>query len=55
MRLAEEFGSFFNIVSSSASCLDLAHPQQRAVVGAFFNTFYFVGYNDVDVNMLQIA
>ncbi|PVH96127.1 putative lactose permease [Periconia macrospinosa] len=43
MRLLAGFGQIFNIISSSALCLELAHPRQRAVVGAFFNTFYFVG------------
>jgi len=43
MRLAVGFGTIFNIISSSMLCLELAHPRQRAVVGAFFNTFYFVG------------
>jgi sugar porter (SP) family MFS transporter len=43
MRLIAGFGSIFNIISSSALCLELAHPRQRAVVGAFFNTFFFVG------------
>ena len=42
-RLVQGFGSIFNIISSSALCLELAHPRQRAVVGAFFNTFFFVG------------
>ncbi|RMZ70420.1 hexose transporter [Pyrenophora seminiperda CCB06] len=43
MRLTEGFGAILNIISSSALCLELAHPRQRAVVGAFFNTFYFFG------------
>jgi sugar porter (SP) family MFS transporter len=43
MRLIAGFGAICNIISSSALCLELAHPRQRAVVGAFFNTFYFVG------------
>jgi MFS family permease len=43
MRLVAGFGAICNIISSSALCLELAHPRQRAVVGAFFNTFYFVG------------
>jgi sugar porter (SP) family MFS transporter len=43
MRLVAGFGSFFNIISSSALCLELAHPRQRAIVGAYFNTFFFVG------------
>ncbi|KAF1845394.1 putative lactose permease [Cucurbitaria berberidis CBS 394.84] len=43
MRLIAGFASIFSIISSSALCLELAHPRQRAVVGAFFNTFFFVG------------
>ena len=43
MRLVAGFGSIFAIVSSSALSLELAHPLPTAVVGAFFNTFYFVG------------
>jgi len=43
MRLLAGFGCLINILSSSALLLELAHPRQRAVAGALFNTFYFVG------------
>ncbi|CAI6341298.1 unnamed protein product [Periconia digitata] len=43
MRLIVGFASSFNTLSSSALVLELAHPRQRAVVGALFNTFWFLG------------
>jgi sugar porter (SP) family MFS transporter len=43
MRLIVGFASIFNTLSSSALLVELAHPRQRAVAGALFNTFYFVG------------
>tara|TARA_R110002003_G_scaffold296_9_gene18688 strand:+ start:16069 stop:17559 length:1491 start_codon:yes stop_codon:yes gene_type:complete len=43
MRLLVGFASIFNTISSSALLLELAHPRQRGVAGALFNTFYFVG------------
>lgn len=43
MRLVVGFASTFNTLSSSALVLDLAHPRQRAVIGALFNTFWFLG------------
>lgn len=43
MRLIAGFASIFNTISSSALLLELAHPRQRAVAGALFNTFFFVG------------
>ncbi|KAF2034272.1 MFS general substrate transporter [Setomelanomma holmii] len=43
MRLLVGFASIFNTISSSALLLELAHPRQRAVACALFNTFYFVG------------
>ncbi|PVH90369.1 MFS general substrate transporter [Periconia macrospinosa] len=39
MRLIVGFASTFNTLSSSALVLELAHPRQRAVIGALFNTF----------------
>ncbi|KAH7353164.1 hexose transport-related protein [Pyrenochaeta sp. MPI-SDFR-AT-0127] len=43
MRLLVGFASIFNTLSSSALLLELAHPRQRAVAGALFNTFFFIG------------
>jgi sugar porter (SP) family MFS transporter len=43
MRLLIGFASIFNVISSSALLVELAHPQQRAVAGALFNTCYFIG------------
>jgi sugar porter (SP) family MFS transporter len=43
MRLVVGFASIFNTLSSSALVLELAHPRQRAVMGALFNTFWFLG------------
>ena len=43
MRSLAGFGAIFNIISSSALLMELAHPRQRAVTGALFNTFFFVG------------
>jgi len=43
MRLIVGFASIFNTLSSSALVLELAHPRQRAVMGALFNTFWFFG------------
>jgi sugar porter (SP) family MFS transporter len=42
-RLVVGFASIFNTISSSALLLELAHPRQRAVAGALFNTFFFIG------------
>jgi sugar porter (SP) family MFS transporter len=43
MRLVVGFASIFNTLSSSALVLELAHPRQRAVMGALFNTFWLIG------------
>ncbi|KAH7071909.1 general substrate transporter [Paraphoma chrysanthemicola] len=43
MRLLVGFGSIFNTIASAALVLELAHPKQRSIAGALFNTFYFVG------------
>lgn len=43
MRLFVGFSSIFNTISSSALLIELAHPRQRAVAGALFNTCYFLG------------
>jgi sugar porter (SP) family MFS transporter len=43
MRLVVGFSSIFNTISSSALLVELAHPRQRAVAGALFNTCYFIG------------
>ncbi|KAF2868632.1 general substrate transporter [Massariosphaeria phaeospora] len=43
LRLVAGFASIFNTISSAALLLELAHPRQRAVAGALFNTFFFVG------------
>jgi MFS family permease len=43
MRLVVGFALIFDSISSSALLVELAHPRQRAVAGALFNTFYFVG------------
>lgn len=43
MRLIVGFASFCNTMSSSALLLELAHPRQRAIAGALFNTFWFLG------------
>ncbi|OPB44720.1 hypothetical protein A0O28_0088570 [Trichoderma guizhouense] len=42
-RLVLGFFSLFNSISSTALLSELAHPRQRAIVGALFNTFFFVG------------
>ena len=42
-RLVVGFASIFNTMSSSALLVELAHPRQRAVAGALFNIFFFVG------------
>lgn len=42
-RLILGFFSLFNSISSTTLLAELAHPRQRAVVGALFNTFFFVG------------
>lgn len=42
-RLIIGFFSIFVSISSSALLSELAHPRQRAVVGALYNTFFFVG------------
>ena len=42
-RLLLGFFSLFNSISSTALLSELAHPRQRAIVGALFNTFFFVG------------
>jgi MFS family permease len=42
-RLILGFFPLFNSISSAALLAELAHPRQRAVVGALFNTFFFVG------------
>ncbi|KAF2849747.1 general substrate transporter [Plenodomus tracheiphilus IPT5] len=38
-RIVIGFASIFNTISSSALLIELAHPRQRAVAGALFNTF----------------
>lgn len=43
MRLIVGFASIFNTISSSALLIELAHPRQRAIAGALFNTFFFIG------------
>ena len=43
MRLIVGFASIFNTISSSALLVELAHPRQRGIAGALFNTSYFVG------------
>ena len=43
MRLLVGFASIFNTMSSSALLLELAFPPHRAVSGALFNTFWFLG------------
>jgi MFS family permease len=43
LRLLVGFASIFNTISSSAMLTELAHPRQRAVAGALFNTCYFIG------------
>lgn len=43
MRCVAGFGAIFNVISSSALLMELAHPRQRAVSGALFNTFWFLG------------
>ncbi|KAL1592263.1 hypothetical protein SLS60_011340 [Paraconiothyrium brasiliense] len=42
-RCLAGFGTIFNIIASSALLTELAHPRQRAISGALFNTFYFIG------------
>ncbi|KAL6898542.1 general substrate transporter [Trichoderma evansii] len=42
-RILLGFFSLFNSIGSTALLSELAHPRQRAVVGALFNTFFFVG------------
>ncbi|KAF2831159.1 general substrate transporter, partial [Ophiobolus disseminans] len=43
LRLIVGFAAIINTISSAALLTELAHPRQRAVAGALFNTFYFVG------------
>jgi sugar porter (SP) family MFS transporter len=43
MRLIVGFASIFNTISSSALLVELAHPRQRAIAGALFNTCFFIG------------
>ncbi|KAF1945286.1 general substrate transporter [Clathrospora elynae] len=43
LRLLVGFASISNTLSSSALLVELAHPRQRAVAGALFNTCYFIG------------
>lgn len=43
LRMLVGFSSIFNTVSSAALLVELAHPRQRAVAGALFNTCFFVG------------
>lgn len=43
MRLVVGFAAIINTISSAALLTELAHPRQRAVSGALFNTFFFVG------------
>jgi MFS family permease len=43
MRLVVGFSSIFNTISSAALLVELAHPRQRAVAGALFNTCFFLG------------
>lgn len=43
LRLLVGFAAIFNTISSSALLIELAHPRQRAVSGALFNTFWFLG------------
>jgi sugar porter (SP) family MFS transporter len=43
MRLLVGFAGIFNTISSSALLVELAHPRQRGVAGALFNTCYFIG------------
>ena len=43
MRLVVGFAAIINTISSAALLVELAHPRQRAVAGALFNTFFFVG------------
>lgn len=43
MRLLVGFASIFNTIPSSALLVELAHPRQRAIAGALFNTCYFLG------------
>ncbi|KAH8804504.1 general substrate transporter [Xylogone sp. PMI_703] len=42
-RLVLGFFSIFNSIGSTALLAELAHPRQRAIVGALYNTFFFVG------------
>ncbi|KAH7130695.1 general substrate transporter [Dendryphion nanum] len=42
-RLVVGFASIFNTISSSALLVELAHPRQRGVAGALFNTCFFIG------------
>ncbi|RAR01405.1 general substrate transporter [Stemphylium lycopersici] len=43
LRMLVGFSSIFNTVASAALLVELAHPRQRAVAGALFNTCFFVG------------
>jgi sugar porter (SP) family MFS transporter len=43
MRLVVGFSSIFNTISSAALLVELAHPRQRAIAGALFNTCFFLG------------
>lgn len=43
MRMLVGFSSIFNTISSAALVVELAHPRQRSVAGALFNTCFFIG------------
>lgn len=42
-RILVGFASIFNTISSAALLVELAHPRQRSVAGALFNTCFFIG------------
>jgi sugar porter (SP) family MFS transporter len=42
-RIMVGFASMFNTISSAALLVELAHPRQRAIAGALFNTCFFIG------------
>ncbi|EHK39347.1 hypothetical protein TRIATDRAFT_288149 [Trichoderma atroviride IMI 206040] len=46
-RLVLGFFSLFNSISSTALLSELAHPRQRAIVGALFNTFFYLFWTSV--------
>ncbi|PKK47231.1 hypothetical protein CI102_8271 [Trichoderma harzianum] len=48
-RLVLGFFSLFNSISSTALLSELAHPRQRAIVGALFNTFFFLFWTSVQL------